>query len=51
MTTAPEGEDRQVRPFADWLTEQRDGSLASELSGGLNELVETVNATGKEGTR
>lgn len=46
--TAPEG--RQVRPFADWLAEQRDGVLASELSAGLNDLVETVNVTGKVGT-
>lgn len=43
-------EGRQVRPFAAWLTEQREGSLASELSAGLNQLVETVNATGKGGT-
>lgn len=53
MTFADEhGEvtERQVRPFADWLTEQREGSLSFELSEGMNELVESVNATGKPGT-
>lgn len=48
--TAPDGEERQLRSFADWLTEQREGSLSAELSAGLNQLVEAVNTTGKAGT-
>lgn len=43
-------QERQVRPFADWLTEQREGSLALELSEGLNQLVDQVNTCGKGGT-
>lgn len=40
---------RQVRPFADWMLEQRQGALANELGDGLNELVDAVKTHGKPG--
>lgn len=43
-------EDRQVRPFADWLQDQRSGALTIELADGLNDLVEAVALHGKAGT-
>lgn len=43
-------DERQIRPFADWMIEQRNGALANDLSEGLNELVDAVNCTGKGGT-
>ena len=47
----PEEEtERFLRPFSDWLEEQRGGKLNIELSAALNDLVEKVDATGKSGT-
>jgi hypothetical protein len=43
-------EGRHIRPFAEWLVEQREGALASELSDNLNELVDAVNMYHKGGT-
>lgn len=42
--------DRRVRPFADFLLEQRRGLLHHELSEGLNELLEAVLEHGKNGS-
>lgn len=42
--------DRHIRPFAEWMLEQREGLLANELAEGLNELVEAVTTHGKGGT-
>lgn len=41
--------DRQVRPFADWLHDQRHGLTHIELGDALNDLIEAVTATGKAG--
>lgn len=38
-----------VRPFADWLTQQRKGALNIEAAQALAELVEAVRETGKDG--
>lgn len=43
-------DDRQVRPFADWLRDQRNGRTHDELSDALNELVEAVQEHGKAGS-
>lgn len=43
-------EDRRIRPFADWLVEQRRGLLHSELGDALNELLGAVVELGKPGT-
>ncbi len=40
-------DDRHVRPFAEWLLEQRDGYCANELADGLNELVTAEAVTAK----
>lgn len=40
----------QIRPFAAWLQEQRNGLLHSELSDKLAELVETIQEHEKSGT-
>lgn len=45
-----EDEERRVRPFADWMAEQRNGALHNDLSQGLNDLVDAVNCVGKGGT-
>lgn len=45
-----EEEDRQIRPFADWMAEQRNGALHNDLSQSLNDLVDAVNCVGKGGT-
>lgn len=42
-------EDHQVRPFADWLAEQRGGLAAVEVSEAFNELLESVTELGKPG--
>ena len=42
-------DDKQVRPFADWLMEQRQGLLHAELTDALNELVAAVNEHSKGG--
>lgn len=42
--------ERVIRPFAEWLIEQRDGKLAAELGEALNALVEAVNTHQKQGT-
>ena len=47
---AEESEDRHVRPFAEWLVEQRKGALASEMADSLNKLVDAVNMHHKGGT-
>ncbi len=41
---------RRIRPFADWMAEQRNGALHTELSQGLNDLVDAVNGVGRSGT-
>src|SRR4029077_2275137 len=41
--------DRQVRPFADFLREQRSSQLHTELSDSMNELVARVYEVGKAG--
>lgn len=43
------GKAKEVRPFTDWLTEQRNGVLLLELGESLNELVEAVDTHGKGG--
>jgi hypothetical protein len=35
-------DDRQIRPFADWLLEQRRGLLHAELGEALNGLLDAV---------
>lgn len=42
--------DRRIRPFADWLLEQRRGTLHAELGDGLNELLDAVVEHNKGGT-
>lgn len=42
-------EARHVKPFADWLQEQRNGLAASELADALNAVVEAVADHGKVG--
>ena len=42
--------DKVVRPFSTFLIEQRNGALAVELGEALNELVEAVTETTKEGS-
>ena len=42
--------DPHARPFADFLVQQRDGALHSEMTDALHELVEAVRAHGKPGT-
>lgn len=42
--------DRQVRPFAAFLQEQREGVTHSELSEGLSDLVAACIEHGKGGT-
>ena len=49
-TTGEITADRPVRPFAEWLVEQRKGFLAFELADALNELVDAVNVHGKSGS-
>ncbi len=43
------GDDRQVKPFAAWLQEQRGGTTHAELSSSLPELIEAVTTFGKAG--
>jgi hypothetical protein len=50
MTVSDEADDRHVRPFAEWLVEQRQGALASELAEALNGLVDAVGTYAKQGT-
>lgn len=40
----------QVRPFAEFIREQRRGGLHDDLGNALQELVEACLATGKAGT-
>ena len=40
---------KQIRPFAGWLGEQRNGVLLGELSDALNEVVSAVQEVNKEG--
>jgi hypothetical protein len=42
-------EDKQVRPFADWLREQSNGAAHEELTESLNELVGAVLTHEKSG--
>lgn len=49
-TTPEDQEGRHVRPFADWMVEQRKGALANDMAEGLNELVDAVNSHHKAGT-
>jgi hypothetical protein len=39
-----------IRPFADWLREQRRGLTHDELTDGLHDLIAAVNHSGKAGT-
>ena len=48
--TDTEEDGRHVRPFAEWMVDQRKGALASELADGLNALVDAVNTHHKGGT-
>jgi hypothetical protein len=41
---------KEVRPFGDFLLDQRNGALAYELTEALTEIVEAVSATGKVGS-
>lgn len=43
-------DDRQLKPFADWLALQRKGSLANELAEALADLNRAVLETGKAGS-
>lgn len=43
-------DDRELKPFADWLAIQRKGTLASELAEGMADLNRAVLETGKSGT-
>jgi hypothetical protein len=43
-------QDRHVRPFAEWLHEQRNGHTHNELSDAFNDLIEAVQETGKVGS-
>lgn len=47
---AKDEDDRQIKPFADWLALQRKGTLAAELAEGLADLNRAVVETGKAGT-
>jgi hypothetical protein len=49
MTDAPP-DDRQTRPFADVLNSLRRGRTHREASNNLQELVQAVAATGKQGS-
>lgn len=51
MDTTPDekADEKVVRPFADWLVEQRHGLLHAELTEALNELVAAVNEHAKGG--
>lgn len=40
---------RQVRPFADWMHEQRGGLTHAELSEAFQELIRAVSEEGKAG--
>jgi hypothetical protein len=42
-------EVKQIRPFATWLSEQRNGVLSSELADALNMVVGAVQEVNKEG--
>lgn len=42
--------EKEIRPFSEFLAEQRNGVLHHELSVALNQLVEGVETTGKAGT-
>ncbi|MEU0087225.1 hypothetical protein [Streptomyces sp. NPDC006274] len=53
MTDEPTPEtepERQVRPFAEFLQEQAGGTLHTELSEKLHDLVQAVQETGKGGS-
>lgn len=43
-------DDRQLKPFADWLALQRKGSLANELAEALTTVNRAVVETGKAGS-
>jgi hypothetical protein len=43
-------DDRHVRPFAEFLAEQRAGQLSSELADALNYLTRQVDTYGRKGT-
>lgn len=42
--------DRHVRPFAEWLHDQRGGQTHAELSDAFNELIAAVAEYGKAGS-
>lgn len=51
MTSQPDQPtDHDVRPFAAFLHEQRNGALHADLSDGLNELLAAVREHGKPGS-
>lgn len=50
ITVDAEDLGRHIRPFAEWMHEQREGALAVELAEAMNDLVESVNILAKGGT-
>lgn len=51
MPKAPDAAERpSLKPFAAFLTEQRNGALHDELSNALADLVAVCVETGKKGT-
>lgn len=43
-------DSKDIKPFSEFLGEQRNGVLALELGEALNKLVEAVDSTSKPGT-
>lgn len=43
-------ERKQLKPFADWIREARNGSLHAELSEGLADVVQACGEHGKAGS-
>lgn len=50
MPKATQEDERQIKPFADWLALQRKGTLAAELAESLADLNRAVVETGKAGS-
>lgn len=48
--TPPDVPVRVVKPFADWLAQQRSGDAATEWAEALAELVESVELVNKKGS-
>jgi hypothetical protein len=43
-------DDRELKPFADWLAMQRKGTLANELASAMADVNQAVLDTGKPGS-